>query len=83
MIFGVKKLVSYLSQFFTLYPGDIISSGTPSGVGLGMKPPTFLRPGQTIRLGVEGLGRDGDGGDGLFFRERATTESKGEPLACS
>ncbi|MFO0790536.1 MAG: fumarylacetoacetate hydrolase family protein [Pirellulales bacterium] len=56
MIFGVKKLVSYLSQFFTLYPGDIISSGTPSGVGLGMKPPTFLRPGQTIRLGVEGLG---------------------------
>jgi 2-keto-4-pentenoate hydratase/2-oxohepta-3-ene-1,7-dioic acid hydratase in catechol pathway len=56
MIFGVAKLVSYLSQFFTLHPGDIISSGTPSGVGLGMKPPTFLRPGQTIRLSVEGLG---------------------------
>jgi 2-keto-4-pentenoate hydratase/2-oxohepta-3-ene-1,7-dioic acid hydratase in catechol pathway len=56
MIFGVKKLVSYLSEFFTLYPGDIISTGTPSGVGMGMKPPTFLRPGQTIRLGVEGLG---------------------------
>jgi 2-keto-4-pentenoate hydratase/2-oxohepta-3-ene-1,7-dioic acid hydratase in catechol pathway len=56
MIFGVAKLVSYLSQFFTLHPGDIISSGTPSGVGLGMKPPTFLRPGQTIRLGIEGLG---------------------------
>jgi 2-keto-4-pentenoate hydratase/2-oxohepta-3-ene-1,7-dioic acid hydratase in catechol pathway len=56
MIFGVRKLVSYLSQFFTLHPGDIISTGTPSGVGMGMKPPTFLRPGQTVRLGVEGLG---------------------------
>jgi 2-keto-4-pentenoate hydratase/2-oxohepta-3-ene-1,7-dioic acid hydratase in catechol pathway len=56
MIFGVKTLVSYLSQFFTLHPGDIISTGTPSGVGMGMKPPTYLRPGQTVRLGVEGLG---------------------------
>lgn len=56
MIFGVKCLVSYLSQFFTLHPGDIISTGTPPGVGLGMNPPTFLRPGQTVRLGVEGLG---------------------------
>jgi 2-keto-4-pentenoate hydratase/2-oxohepta-3-ene-1,7-dioic acid hydratase in catechol pathway len=56
MIFSVRQLVSYLSQFFTLHPGDIISTGTPSGVGLGMKPPTFLRPGQTVRLGVEGLG---------------------------
>jgi 2-keto-4-pentenoate hydratase/2-oxohepta-3-ene-1,7-dioic acid hydratase in catechol pathway len=56
MIFGVKKLVSYLSEFFTLHPGDIISTGTPAGVGLGMKPPIFLRPGQTIRMSVEGLG---------------------------
>jgi 2-keto-4-pentenoate hydratase/2-oxohepta-3-ene-1,7-dioic acid hydratase in catechol pathway len=56
MIFGVKKLVSYLSQFFTLHPGDIISTGTPSGVGMGCKPPVFLRPGQTVRLTVEGLG---------------------------
>jgi ureidoglycolate lyase len=56
MIFGVKKLVSYLSQFFTLHPGDIISTGTPSGVGMGCKPPVFLRPGQTVRLGVDGLG---------------------------
>jgi 2-keto-4-pentenoate hydratase/2-oxohepta-3-ene-1,7-dioic acid hydratase in catechol pathway len=56
MIFGVRKLVSYLSQFFTLHPGDIISTGTPSGVGMGMKPATFLRPGQTVRLSVEGLG---------------------------
>jgi 2-keto-4-pentenoate hydratase/2-oxohepta-3-ene-1,7-dioic acid hydratase in catechol pathway len=56
MIFGVRTLVSYLSQFFTLYPGDVISTGTPSGVGMGMKPPTFLRPSQTVRLGIEGLG---------------------------
>jgi 2-keto-4-pentenoate hydratase/2-oxohepta-3-ene-1,7-dioic acid hydratase in catechol pathway len=56
MVFGVKKLVSYLSQFMTLYPGDIISSGTPSGVGMSRKPPVFLRPGQTVRLSVEGLG---------------------------
>lgn len=56
MIFGVKKLVSYLSQFMTLHPGDIISTGTPSGVGMGCRPPTFLRPGQTVRLSVEGLG---------------------------
>jgi 2-keto-4-pentenoate hydratase/2-oxohepta-3-ene-1,7-dioic acid hydratase in catechol pathway len=52
----VKTLISYLSQFFTLRPGDIISTGTPSGVGMGCKPPVFLRPGQTVRLGVEGLG---------------------------
>jgi ureidoglycolate lyase/2,4-diketo-3-deoxy-L-fuconate hydrolase len=56
MIFGVKKLVSYLSQFMTLHPGDIISTGTPSGVGMGCKPPVFLRPGQSVRLSVEGLG---------------------------
>jgi 2-keto-4-pentenoate hydratase/2-oxohepta-3-ene-1,7-dioic acid hydratase in catechol pathway len=56
MVFGVKKLVSYLSQFMTLEPGDIISTGTPPGVGMGRKPPVFLRPGQTVRLGVEGLG---------------------------
>jgi 2-keto-4-pentenoate hydratase/2-oxohepta-3-ene-1,7-dioic acid hydratase in catechol pathway len=56
MIFGVKKLVSYLSQFFTLHPGDVITTGTPSGVGMGMKPPTYLRPGQTVHLGVDGLG---------------------------
>ena len=56
MIFGVKKLVSYLSQFMTLHPGDIITTGTPSGVGMGCNPPVFLRPGQTVRLSVEGLG---------------------------
>jgi 2-keto-4-pentenoate hydratase/2-oxohepta-3-ene-1,7-dioic acid hydratase in catechol pathway len=56
MIFGVKRLVSYLSQFMTLHPGDMITTGTPSGVGMSRKPPVFLRPGQTVRLGVEGLG---------------------------
>ncbi|MDJ0388640.1 fumarylacetoacetate hydrolase family protein [Roseomonas sp. E05] len=56
MIFGVTKLVSYVSQFITLHPGDVISTGTPPGVGMGQKPPKFLKAGQTIRLGIEGLG---------------------------
>lgn len=57
MIFSVAYLVSYLSHFFTLYPGDIISTGTPAGVGLGQKPnPLFLKPNQTIHLGITGLG---------------------------
>ena len=56
MVYGVAYLVSYLSQFMSLHPGDIISTGTPPGVGLGMKPPTFLKPGDVIELGVEGLG---------------------------
>jgi len=56
MIFGVAHLVSYISQFMTLEPGDIIATGTPPGVGLGQKPPLFLKVGQTMRLGVAGLG---------------------------
>ncbi|MFQ3595651.1 MAG: fumarylacetoacetate hydrolase family protein [Sphingomonadaceae bacterium] len=56
MVFGVAELVAYISRFMTLEPGDIISTGTPPGVGLGQRPPVFLRPGQTIRLGIEGLG---------------------------
>ena len=57
MVFGVRKLVSYVSHFITLHPGDIISTGTPPGVGMGVKPePVYLSPGQTIRLGIEGLG---------------------------
>jgi len=56
MIFGVRNLVSYLSQFMSLQPGDVISTGTPPGVGLGQKPPKFLQPGQTLRLGIAGLG---------------------------
>ena len=56
MIFGVAHLVSYLSQFMSLLPGDVIATGTPPGVGLGMDPPTFLKPSQTVRLGIDGLG---------------------------
>lgn len=57
MVYGVAHLVSYLSQFFTLHPGDVISTGTPPGVGLGQKPePVYLRPGQSMRLSIEGLG---------------------------
>jgi 2-keto-4-pentenoate hydratase/2-oxohepta-3-ene-1,7-dioic acid hydratase in catechol pathway len=57
MIFGVRKLVSYVSHFITLAPGDIISTGTPPGVGSGVKPePVFLSAGQTMRLGIDGLG---------------------------
>lgn len=57
MVYGVAHLVSYLSQFFTLHPGDIISTGTPPGVGLGMKPPRFLKAGDVVKLGIEGLGQ--------------------------
>jgi 2-keto-4-pentenoate hydratase/2-oxohepta-3-ene-1,7-dioic acid hydratase in catechol pathway len=57
MIFGVQKLVSYVSQFMTLLPGDVISTGTPAGVGLGMKPePRYLKPGDVVELGIAGLG---------------------------
>ncbi|WP_226477714.1 ureidoglycolate lyase [Pseudomonas sp. MWU16-30323] len=57
MIFQIPKLISYLSQFMSLQPGDVISTGTPPGVGLGIKPtPVYLKPGQKIRLGIEGLG---------------------------
>jgi 2-keto-4-pentenoate hydratase/2-oxohepta-3-ene-1,7-dioic acid hydratase in catechol pathway len=56
MVFGVAHLISYLSQFMSLQPGDILSTGTPPGVGLGQKPPVYLRPGNVIRLGVQGLG---------------------------
>lgn len=56
MVFGVAELVAYCSQFMRLMPGDVITTGTPPGVGLGQKPQVFLRPGQTVRLGIEGLG---------------------------
>ncbi|HEV6967434.1 ureidoglycolate lyase [Roseateles sp.] len=56
MVFGVAQIVSYLSRFMSLQPGDIISTGTPPGVGLGQKPPVYLKPGQTMRLGIAGLG---------------------------
>ncbi len=57
MIFGVAHLVSYLSHFMTLHPGDVITTGTPPGVGLGMKPPLYLRPGDVMRLQIDGLGQ--------------------------
>jgi 2,4-diketo-3-deoxy-L-fuconate hydrolase len=56
MIFGCAELVSYISRFMTLLPGDIITTGTPPGVGMGMKPPRYLKPGDTLRLGIDGLG---------------------------
>jgi 2-keto-4-pentenoate hydratase/2-oxohepta-3-ene-1,7-dioic acid hydratase in catechol pathway len=56
MVYGVKHLVSYLSQFMSLLPGDVISTGTPPGVGMGMKPPLFLKDGDVVELGIEGLG---------------------------
>ncbi|MDQ0010275.1 2,4-diketo-3-deoxy-L-fuconate hydrolase [Luteibacter jiangsuensis] len=57
MVFGVARLVSYISRYMTLMPGDVISTGTPAGVGLGLKPPTYLKPGDVIELGIERLGR--------------------------
>ena len=56
MVYSVNFLISYLSQFMSLQPGDIISTGTPPGVGMGMKPQVFLRPGDEMKLGIEGLG---------------------------
>ncbi len=56
MVYGVAHVVSYLSQFMSLHPGDVISTGTPPGVGLGMKPPRFLKVGDVVELGIEGLG---------------------------
>ena len=56
MVYQVPFLVSYLSQFFTLHPGDVVSTGTPPGVGLGMKPPRYLKEGDVVELGIEGLG---------------------------
>jgi ureidoglycolate lyase len=57
MIFGVVQVVSYVSQFMSLQPGDIISTGTPPGVGMGVKPePVWLKPGNVMHLGIDGLG---------------------------
>ena len=57
MVFGVAHLVSHISQFMTLHPGDVISTGTPPGVGLGMKPPRYLKAGDVVELGVQGMGQ--------------------------
>jgi 2-keto-4-pentenoate hydratase/2-oxohepta-3-ene-1,7-dioic acid hydratase in catechol pathway len=57
MVYGAAFVVSYLSQFMSLQPGDVIATGTPPGVGMGLKPPVYLRPGNRVRLGIEGLGQ--------------------------
>ena len=57
MVFDVPFLVSYVSQFMSLLPGDVISTGTPAGVGLGHKPPLYLRAGDVVEYGIEGLGQ--------------------------
>ncbi len=57
MVYGVAHLVSYLSQFMSLMPGDVISTGTPPGVGMGQKPQQYLRPGDVVELGIDGLGQ--------------------------
>ena len=56
LIFNIPQLVSYISQFMTLLPGDIVSTGTPAGVGLGFNPPVYLKPGDIVELGIDGLG---------------------------
>ncbi len=56
MVFNVAFLVSYVSQFMTLLPGDVISTGTPAGVGLGFNPPIYIKPGDVVELGIEGMG---------------------------
>lgn len=56
LIFGVPQIISYVSQFMTLLPGDVISTGTPAGVGLGLNPPVYLKPGDVVELGADGLG---------------------------
>lgn len=56
LIYGIPQLVSYLSRYMTLLPGDVISTGTPAGVGLGCRPPQYIRPGDVIELGIDGLG---------------------------
>ena len=58
IIFSVRELVSYVSRYITLLPGDLIATGTPAGVGMGLKPaPEFLQPGDVVTLGADGLGR--------------------------
>jgi 2-keto-4-pentenoate hydratase/2-oxohepta-3-ene-1,7-dioic acid hydratase in catechol pathway len=57
LVFGIVYLIHYLSQFMTLLPGDVISTGTPAGVGLGFKPPVYLQPGDVVELGIDKLGR--------------------------
>ncbi len=57
LVFGVPEIVRYLSEFMTLLPGDVISTGTPAGVAMGRKPPTYLKEGDVVEYGIDGLGR--------------------------
>ena len=72
VIFNVAKLVSHISRYMTLLPGDVISTGTPAGVGLGQKPQVYLRPGDVIELGIEGLGQQ---------RQQVRAQATGESIA--
>ena len=76
MIFGVRHLVSYLSGFMSLQPGDVISTGTPPGVGMGQRPPVYLRAGNRMRLGIEGLGEQNQ----RVVAESTSPETLGSPL---
>jgi len=67
MVFGVAYLVSYVSRFMSLHPGDIISTGTPTGIGMGQRPLVYLQPGHEVRLGIDGRG---EGRHFLFAHER-------------
>ncbi len=78
MIFGVATLVSYISKFMTLLPGDIISTGTPPGVGLGMTPPRYLKPGDVMRLGIDGLGEQRQ--HVVTYRPRSKLRSRGTSI---
>lgn len=57
MMSSVKQLIAYISRFMTLLPGDVVATGTPAGVGMGMKPPRYLRPGDFVECGIEGIGK--------------------------
>jgi 2,4-didehydro-3-deoxy-L-rhamnonate hydrolase len=73
MIFEVATLLSYVSEFVRLLPGDVISTGTPAGVGLGMKPPQHLKSGDVVELGIEGLGESRQ--RVVNFAEQRTSET--------
>jgi len=78
MVFTVAQVVNNVTKFITLMPGDIIATGTPPAVGLGMNPPRFLRAGDRMRLGIQGLGEQSQDGAGVRHGNTAVTA-----LACS
>ena len=80
MVFDVPTLVSYVSEFMTLCPGDVISTGTPAGVGLGMKPPRYLQPGDIVELGIDGLGSSRQKITAWRDQQNGTGAGGGEPF---